>query len=63
MVNDENYFPEDYITEEKTSPSEATEEKYKKELDEQENKEAMKKYGISKPVRIIIKARIIDDKD
>ena len=61
--NENDYFPDDYISKDNTSVSSENKEENQKEITKLENKENLEKYGISKPKRIIIKAKIINDKD
>ncbi len=64
MANSEkDFFPDDYISKDNTTVSQVIKSEPQREIAEREIEESVNKYGVSKPRRIITRARIINDKD
>ena len=61
--SEKDFFPDDYITKDNTTVSHENKPEPHLEIAEREIEESLNRYGVSKPKRIIIRARIINDKD
>lgn len=62
-MSKQNYFDPSYVSEQQTAQPTKEKSEVKRLLKEGVNEEEMSRYGSSKPRRIVIRGKILHDKD